>query len=348
MSVVFTGTNQGTFVSTGQPVILQLPTGVDWIWVYNQTQEYAAGADQGVDFYWQLGYTQGRGTQYTKTTSTNALSVSQIAAGAGFYLVNNTVNIPGPSLALQSISDATPPVVSSTTTGSAINGSIVRIFNTTGATQLGGLDFTIGDVTTNTSFSLINMAPIAAATTGTFRVIPYNPYFYPPLRYITGITVATAGSAAAGNPAMQSNQALVTLSVTHQFTVGQNVRFIIPTVTSTTYGMTQLNGLSGSIIAVYDTDVNGATNTIRVDIDVSGFTAFAFPLTGSPGFTPAQVIPIGESTVTALNAVPQANILGDATQNEGFFGIQLQAGANSPAGSSSDVIYWVAGKSFNT
>ena len=56
-------------------------------------------------------------------------------------------------------------------------------------------------------------------------------------------------------------------------------------------------------------------------------------------------MPIGEDTATALAL--GANILGDATTNVGYFGMQLQAGAGSPAGVTDDVIYWVAGKSFS-
>jgi hypothetical protein len=333
MSVVFSGTNQGRFTSNGQPTTIQLPSGVDWMWVYNQTQQYAAGAAQGVEFYWQLGMTQGRGTQYTKTASTNALAVSQIAANAGFYFVNSTVNIPGPSLSLTGITSGTPPVVNTANTSSLNPGSIVRIFNTVGAQQLGGLDFTVGTISAGVSFTLAYMQPIVSANpgAGTFRVIPYNPYFYPPLRYITNIS--------------QANQAIVTLSVTHQFTVGQSVRFVIPTVSATAFGMTQLNGVEAAIVAINQADVDGYTNTITVDVNTSGFSAFAFPLTTDPGFTPAQVIPVGEWTAVALQY--GQNILGDATNNTGYFGLQLMAGANSPAGSSADVIYWVAGKSFS-
>jgi hypothetical protein len=327
MSVVFTGTNQGRFTSDGNAVTLALPSGVDWLWIKNITVSYAAGAGAGAEFYWQLGMTQGRGTIYTKTAVTNALAVSQIAANAGFYLVDTSVNIPGPSLSLTGITNGNPPVVNTANTASLSNGDIVRIFSTVGALQLAGLDFTIDNISAGVSFELIYMAQIASANpgAGTFRRIPYEPLFYPRNRYITKIT--------------QASQAVVTLSVTHGFTVGQVVRFIVPTVTSTTYGMTELNGLQATIVAV-----DLVNNTITVDIDTTGFSAFAFPLTTAPGFTPAQVVPMGENTAKALEL--GANILGDATENQGFFGIKLVAGANSPAGVANDVIYWVAGKSF--
>jgi len=331
MSVQFSGTNQGFFTSTGVAQILQLPSNVDWLWVKNLTTSYASGASTGAEFYWQRGMTQGLGTIYTKTTSTNALTVGQVAANAGFFLVNSTFNIPGPSLTFTAITNGTPPVVDTANTGSLVTGDIVRIFNTTGGQQLGGLDFTIGTVVSGTSFTLAYMQPIAAATGGTFRVIPYSPYFYPSLRYITNISQAT--------------QAIVTLSVTHNYTVGQKINFIIPTVSATAFGMTQLDGMYATIVAINQADANGYTNTITVDVDTTGFTAFAFPLTTDLGFTPAQVIPVGENTAVALNL--GQNILADATVNTAFFGMQLQAGTGSPAGVSGNLIYWVAGKSFS-
>lgn len=333
MSVIFSGTNQGRFTSQGKNVILAVNSGVDWIWVKNITVSYAAGAGTGAEYYWQQGMPQGRGTIYTKTATTNALAVAQIAANAGFYLVDTTVNLPGPSLALTGITAGNPPVVNTTNTSSLNEGDIVRIFSTVGAKQLGGLDFSIGNIVASTSFELSFMTPIASANpgAGTFRRIPYDAYYYPQTRYITDIS--------------QASQAIVTFSVDHNYTVGQSVRFIVPTVTAAAFGMTELDGLEGAIVAIDQADVNGVTNTITVDIDTSGFTAFAFPLTTSPGFTPAQVVPIGENTAVALSL--GANILGGATENDGVFGIQLQAGASSPAGVEDDVIYWVAGKSFD-
>jgi hypothetical protein len=303
------------------------------MWVINETVSFAAGAGTGAEFYWQRGMTQGRGLIYTKTAVTGALAVAEIAANAGFYLIDTSVNLPGPSLALTGITNGTPPVVNTANTASLNPGDVVRIFSTVGAKQLGGLDFTIDNIVASTSFELAFMAAIASANpgAGTFRRIPYNPYFYPSTRYITKISQAT--------------QAIVTLSVTHEYTVGQSIRFIMPTVTALAFGMTELDGIEATIVAIGEADADGVTNTITVDVDTTGFTAFAFPLTTAPGFTPAQVVPIGENTATAL--LLGADILGDATRNTAFFGIQLRAGTASPAGVDGDVIYWVAGKSFS-
>ena len=236
-------------------------------------------------------------------------------------------------MALTGITNGNPPVVNTANTASLNNGDIVRIFSTVGAQQLGGVDFTIGNINAGVSFELAYMAAIANANpgAGTFRKIPYNPYFYPRNRIISKIS--------------QAAQAIVTLTVTHGYTVGQEVRFVIPTITAASFGMTELDGLKGTIIAIGQADADGITNTITIDIDTSGFTAFAWPLTADPRGGFPQIVPIGENTATALNL--GQNILGDATLNTGQMGMLLMAGTGSPAGVVNDVITWVAGRSWN-
>lgn len=341
MSVVFSGTVQGTFTSTGTAKILQIRQDVDWMYVYNTT---IAAANQttaiGVKYYWQRGFAQGAMWAMFKSNAAAAANLDQFLTTGGFTLVNNTLNVPGPSIDLSAISNATPPVVSTADTSGLSNGDIVRIFNTTGAQQLGGLDFTIGAISTNTSFTLAYMRAIVAATDGTFRRIPYDPYFYPPTRLITKIVKGSSAS-----PALSDSVAVVTLSVTHAFTVGQVIRFIIPTVTSAAYGMTQLNNVQATIVAINQPDANSVTNTITVDVDVSSFGTFAWPLTADPVHTPAQVVPVGENTAQALAS--GTDILGDSERNIGFLGISLAGGASSPGGATGNIMYWVAGKSFS-
>jgi len=137
------------------------------------------------------------------------------------------------------------------------------------------------------------------------------------VRYISAITKAAS--------------AVVTMTVTHGFTVGQEVRLIVPAA----YGMVEANNLQGMITAI-----DATYNTITINIDSSSFTTFAFPLTGAAPFTPAIVVPVGEDVT-----YPNSN--DDATTNTGYMGLKLAGGAQSPAGSASDVIYWVAGKSFS-
>ena len=333
MSAVFSGTVQGTFTATGGNIVLPIREGVDWINVYNTT---VAGSSQttavGVQYYWQFGMPQGSMIAYFKSNAADAANLTQYLTTGGFYAYNNTINIPGPSIELSAISTATPPVVSTSNTTGVVPGGVVRIFNTTSAQQFGGVDFTVGTVSTNSSFTLAYAPTLGTAgTTGSFRVIPFDPYFYPPTRVISNISNAS--------------QAIVTLNVTHAYTIGQVIRFVIPTVTSTAFGMTQLDGVQATIVNIGQADTNGYTNTITVNVDTTSFGEFAWQLTTDPFTTLPQIVPVGENTAQAIAS--NVNLLGDSEVNLGQIGITLAGGTNSPGGANGNVLFWVAGKSFS-
>lgn len=316
-------------------------------------------SNTGVKFDWQSGDATGRGSvEYVSMGTSSALNVGQIAAGAGFYFINTTNSTPGPlnngSTGITAISTATPPVVTCGSTANMYTGQTVQLYNIAGAPQLNGYQFTI-TVLSATTFALTNAYPLSVAgTTGSFRVIPYqpiytidptapanvnqtplklqDPYWYPTYRTITNIS--------------QANQAIITLAVTHTYTIGQSITLHVPTVTAAAFGMPQLDGLQDvTIVNINQADSNGYTNTITVNVDTTGFGPFAFPLAAAPGFTPATVVPIGENTAQALAS--GQNILADSTINQSGFGLLLVAGALAPAGQNADVITYVAGKSFN-
>lgn len=325
--MTLTSTQQGSFVSTGANVTIPLIGGVDFMSVYNLTQAAAAQTTPlAVQFYWQNCMSAGSQLAYLKSdaASTDPAQLIRYTAAGGFTLVNSTSQTPGAIVALTAISNASIPVVAATNTLAA--GAVVRLINVTGCTQYSGTEFTVGyNTLTSSHFSLDYAPQIVAATTGSFRVIAYGPYYQP-----ENFTIASISQAA---------QAVVVTTIQHNLTVGQTVRFNVPS----SMGMVEMNGLTGNVVAVnYSTTVNSFT----VDINSSGFTAFAWPLTGGVGFTPAQAIPFGENTAVALTA--NQNVLNDATINTGFVGMSLQGGAGFPGGASNDVICWTATKSFST
>lgn len=311
---------QGRFTSTGAAQTLQIRADVDWMKVVNMTEAAAANASRGITYYWQRGFTDNDGLVTLRNAAATEVNMDTSAGLAvpGFRLVDSSSNPVGVLTAVTSISNATPPRVTVASTAALATGNIVRLIDITGGQQLGGYDFTI-TVIGATTFDLEYMAPIVAATTGFYRLIRFEPIFYPRHRSISAIT--------------QAASAVVTMTVTHGFTVGQVVRLRVPAA----FGMVEIDGLSGTITAI-----NTTTNTITLDIDSTTFTAFAFPLTAAPTFSQALVIPVGEAATS-----PYENLLDDATVNTAYLGMQLGAGITSPAGSASDVIYWVAGKSFS-
>lgn len=318
---------QGSFTSTGANVTIPLRSGVNWMKVFNLTQ---AAANQttalAVEFYWQDCFAPGQQYAYYKSNAASAANLIEFTNTGGFTFVDSTAlaNTPGAIVALTAISSASIPVVAATNTLSA--GAVVRLINVTGATQYSGIEFTVGYNTLSSSHFSLDYAPqIVAATSGSFRTIAYGPY-YTPQNY----TIASISQAA---------QAVVVTTVAHNLTVGQAIRFNVPSA----MGMVEMNGLTGNIVAV---NTSTTVNSFTVDINSSGFTAFAWPLSGGVAFTPAQAIPYGEDTALANSLA--VNVLGDATLNTGFIGMTLTGGAGFPGGASSDVLCWVAGKSFSS
>lgn len=316
----------GSFTSAGTPVILNLPSDVDFFFCENLTQAATTqSTGRAVRCEYHRGMAADSQIRYFKDNSGNGLNMTVDTSG-GFTLVNSSQNSVGAPLTISTgISQASPAVVTLASTAGLSNGDIVRVINSTGMLQIAGMDFTIGSVTTNTSFTLAYLDSsgfAAAATGGTIRRIAYDSIFYPRRRYITKIT--------------QAASAVITMSVTHGLTVGQRVTIIVPNA----FGMIEMNNQNLVITAIDTTN-----NTITVNIDSTGFTAFAFPASASYTATFPQVVPFGDAPPTIANTNALQSVLDGATYNTALYGIRLAAGVQSPAGSSSDVIRWVAQKS---
>jgi len=340
---------QGRFVSTGANVTLSLRQGVDWIRVYNTTAAAQAAADLAYEFYWQRGMaTTGQlGLFWTKlgTVANDPVTVGQFAAGAGFILVDSSIVTPSIANALTAITAANPPVVTTAATLPAV-GSIVRFEDLDNQPQIAGIDFTVTAIGGgNFTIGNINLTNSTASTAGFWRLIPFDAMFYPRKRYITWVENAV-------NPK-------VYMSVTHGFTVGQQVRLVFPGGPVIWENYAALDGVTATIIAINvaragnEPNNGGVANNIQLNIDTSTFGAWnvfgaanneAYPDAGAVPFSPAQVIPMGEDTGFALTA--GADILADATRNTAITGITLVGGAAGPAGAAADIIFWVAGKSF--
>jgi hypothetical protein len=162
---------------------------------------------------------------------------------------------------------------------------VVRLDNTTGQLQTSGYDIEVTAVTTNTNITLNldsqNFA--AAATAGNVRLILPSRY-YPRHRYIVPLSGAVGIT--------QATNAVVSMSVAHDFTVGEKVAFRVPTA----YGMSEANNLTATVTAV-------GTYTVTTDLDTSGFTAFAPPTsaTYAAGVSPAMLLPAGAGPEDGAN-----------------------------------------------
>lgn len=308
---------QGRFTSAGTAVDLTIRSDMDWMEVINETQWATTQATgRGIKFEWQRGMTAGHAFETTKVDSTNALQGEKVTSG-GFTVIDPSAGL-GAAVTGTTITKADPPVCTAAGHGYS-NGDIVIMNTMTNMPQLATVFWEIGNVATNTfelTYMDTNTANFTAEAAFTVRKAPSFSSWVPPAVLVTAISAAaTAG---------------VTLSATvASYTVGQVIRVLCPAA----FGMVEIDGLEGEILSI-----NTTTNTLTLDIDSSAFTAFAWPASSAIPFSYAGINPIGTNSSTSLD---------DATDNTAFIGMTLGAGIDGPAGSSSDVIYWRAGKSFS-
>lgn len=334
--MAFTLLTQGSFVSTGAPVNIPVPSSADYFVTINQTQAATTQATgRGVKFEWYSNPSMAAGSAYEtlKTNSTNALNQTLISSGGFTYLKD----FPAPFAAFvgTAITAASPAVASGFTGLSYNNGDRVILYNTTGMLQIAGAAFTVSSVS-STGFTLLGLpaaAFAAAATAVTARkVYSYNSVL-PEFMYVTAVS--------------QAAQGVVTVSVdpTNLVYVGQKLVFQIPS----SFGMTQLNENNLNGIPVIVTAVNYAAYQFTINVNTSAFSAFAFPAsTGSPTTQLfATVAPAGSATTydPLLQTYTGYDFAKQPFRSSTSFPVMnLQAGAQSPAGSTGDIVVWQAWK----
>lgn len=295
----------------------------DLIWVRNRTAWGDDAAETSVESWWRRGMAQDSAQTTDQDNVTGALT-SEAVTTQGFRIYSLANPPTYAALACTAASQANPCVLTMANTGTILAGDVVRIQDLTNMQQISSLDFTVTAVTTNVSITLGNLnssAFGAAGTTG--NVLKFIPgAFYPRWRYVTRIT--------------QAASAVITTSTIHDFTVGERVSLRVPSA----YGMTEMNNLSGVVTAVTTTiGTNGST--VTVDIDSSGFTAFAYPTSAiaAAGISNAIILPAGSGPIPSSN--PPAMNINAAFDNRNMWVIEM--GSNIVT-STSAVYDWVAFK----
>ena len=336
-----------SFISTGNAQIIPIKISFDWMQSYNYSVVSAQTATGVTRTYWQRGMPANECLmEYFSAVPVIGQAAAltfpggakpgyiEYSSGNNIYSPLNYTNLFQP-IAVTAISNAAAPLVTTgdTHTVALAPGDIVRLSNTNPQVgQLGGIDFTVGNVVNaDTNFTLAyGPTVIAGAAMGAFyRKLVYDTPWVPRKRYISAIVPGTT--------------TVVSMTVDHNFLVGEKVRFHIPEVRGTggiNFGMVQLDNMVGTVIAI--NKVQGVTNTITVDINSSAFTAFAWPLTAFDRFTPPTVCPIGED---ATDTFSSDTITDDHIVNTASTGIILGGNTTvvSPVGAAGNVIYWKAG-----
>lgn len=285
---------KGRFVSTGQAQIVNLPFVPDYVEFINYTAA-ASGSDNGVpNAYWDANMGQGFAVinrfQAANQLTTDTVDVNGISTfRAGLMLQF------GAKQAVSTITKASPAVVTMSAAHGLKSGDVVVFDNlyqtaTTGMQQIAGVHFTV-TVTGATTFTIpwnTNQSNYTAYDTSTstedaFAMKVLYPYLYAPgVNVISAITTGTTTT--------------IDTTDAHNFVVGQEVAFRVPTA----WGTQQLNSLPnqvipgspiyGYVIAVTD------YNTVVVNIDSTAYTAFDSnqPFTGFVGQTFAQIVAVGD------------------------------------------------------
>ena len=338
---------RGNFVSTGADKTIVFRPGVNWITVYNMLANDGVGAP--LQFYFQTGMTNGIAIDGAGATT----------APAGMFEVidySNPANFASIQYATTAQTSATVPVVTSAAAVAAAAvavGDIVRVVNAGGAAVFGnyGVDMIVSVIAGN-NISLLLAANNAlatasgvAGTNGNIQRIDITSRFYPANRIITNITQA-------------AGVITVATSIPHGMTVGQKVRFKIPAACGAAISaLLDANSANNYVSATVTSVVaNGAPlaafGSLRFTIDIVGSgEAFAYPTSAqvAAGSQLPEMIPFGQDT--AYSVSQNANILADATRDQGFIGIKLRGGAaraDNPAGQAGDVIFWKVGACFNS
>jgi hypothetical protein len=290
---------KGHFTSTGSAQVVNLPFQPDSVQFWNYTLANSAATSQNIiSAYWDVSMGQGQaiveGYNATPTliydvVATNGISTfaaGQLLQYGPVYAHNSVVS------ADFSITAASPAVVTTATAHGLATGNVIIFSNlaqtaTTGMNQMAGVPLTV-TVVNSTSFSVnwnasgSNYTAFNSATStgnvGSFKQVLY-PYLYAPEEaVITAINTSTN---------------VVTTAAAHNFVVGQEIAFRVPSV----WGSSQLNSLPdvlipGSPIYYYVSAVT--QNTFTVSQSLSFVTAFNpnQPFLGSRSLP--QVVPVGD------------------------------------------------------
>ena len=343
---------QGSFTSSGAAEVINLPFQPDCIEIWNYT---AAATPTNAEIpyaFWQAA--MGQGFAQTNVFNATPVLTTSVLTSGGFETFSKGLMFSyGAAQQVVGITKADPAVV--TVTGHGYSSGDIVVFDglyqtsTTGMPQISGIEFVITVTGANTftipwNTNQSNYTALSASPSGASVRKVNNPFLYAPGRsVIEGLTLAATTT--------------VDTTAPHNFVVGQEVAFRIPSG----WGTTELNSLPnstipGSPIYGYVVSVTDST-TVVVNIDSSSYTAFDTNQSASPisGMQLPQIVAVGDvntggvaiSSGSKLYPPPVVNgsntINGPAIQ--GAFVNNTAQGfvvGTSLAGSSNDAIYWRA------
>lgn len=357
---------KGSFTSTAAAKAIYLPFTPDRIQLWNYTassSQTSGGVQAGI---WDV--TMGQGFAITQYINSSAYLQPDVITSGGFSTFSAGLLFQfGAQQQIIGATAANPIVFNVTAHGYSV-GDIVMFeglyqSSTTGMPQICGMPFVISAVGDANHFSVVwpgagsNYTALSGSPTGAFVKKVLYPFLYVPgTAFIEAITTGTTTT--------------VTTTAPHNFVVGQEIGFRIPSL----WGTTQLNELPNSIVPgspvyYYVTAINSNTQFV-CSANSTGFTAFNTNQTVAsvPGLSFPQVFAVGDvnsggtaysggalypspSFPTSSGGVSTVNgpAISGAFVNNTRQGFVIGAGkgtnnsaGNALVGANSDVIYWVA------
>lgn len=286
---------KGVFTSSGGAQVINLPFVPDFVEFINVTAVTTPTTDGIPMAWWDSNMQQGTAIvdifDATPVLTMGHVDVNGISTFRAGQLLQY-----GPSLAIDSITRGNPTLVTTTADHGLKSGDVIIMSNlyqtaVTGFQQIAGIPFTItvtGDDTfticwnTNQSEFTIDYSALTATQAATYKKVLYPYLYFPGTNFICDIQLGQTTT--------------VDTTTAHNFVVGQEVAFRVPTI----WGTQQLNSLPniitpGSPIYGYVIEVIDY-NTVVVDIDSTAFTAFDSnqPFLSFPGLSFPQIVAVGD------------------------------------------------------
>lgn len=290
---------------------------------------------QQIEWFWERSMAQGTAKGIRQSSDgTNPAMISNFLSADGISTYD-TANPPSfaPLAATAITGIAGTFVVSMAETGTIAVGDYVRLYAVTGEQQIAGYTFQVTAVTNDVSITLGYMASSGmtfAADATAAQVVKFIPNrMYPRYRYIANIT--------------QAAQAVVYFTEKNDFTPGEMVGFRV----SSAFGMDEINNKTARVLSVTN---SSTVSSITIDLDTSGYTAYAFPTSAvaAAGVSPAVCVPASSGVVpnngsATVPQEPPGTNLRDSFDNRNSRLIHCGSSMFSD-GSEGDVWMWQAYK----
>ena len=244
-------------------------------------------------------------TTLSAGSSATSLALGNLTSG-GIFVRSGSEERYGNPIAYTGGTAANPVVITSNSHGVSV-GQRIKITSSSTAKQVEQMEFTVTATTTNTlTLGYLNGSGFAAALgTGNFIVINYEDPVLPASNFVTAVNVTNR------------RRPVVTFGATiSNYSIGQQLSFD----GFDEFGMTQMNDQTGVVTAI-----NTTTNTVTLDLNTTGFTAFAFPASASAGGQRPLAYPKGQVNTFSFdssftrNATPSimlgSSVVGSANDN---------------------------------